>query len=106
MSPARMRLMASATRGPWGVIGTNKADSAATVALMCEDARAGVWAGGSRSREAGDLADLLRGGGVRWVDDEGWRRLDARETARGKAQRRPRVKFCTVEEMLEAAGAR
>ena len=95
-----------AKRGPSGVIGTNKADAAATVALMREDARAGVWAGGSRSREAGDLSDLLREGGVRRVDEEGWRRLDARETARGKEQRRPRVKFCTVEEMLEAAGAR
>ena len=93
-----------AKRGPSGVIGTNKADAAATVALMREDGEAGVWAGGSRSRGMNDLADLLRGRGVRWVDEEGWGRLDARETARGKAEGRPRVKFCTVNEMLEAAG--
>lgn len=102
-----------AKRGPSGVIGTNKADAAATVALMREDLAAGVVAGGARGAgggggtrrpgEAGDLADLLRQRGVRWVDEEGWGRLDARETARGKAQGRPRVKFCTVAEMLEAA---
>ena len=94
-----------AKRGPSGVIGTNKADAAATVALMREDGEAGVWAGGSRSRGEDDLADLLRRRGVRWVDEEGWGRLDARETARGKAEGRPRVKFCNVNEMLEAAGA-
>ena len=93
-----------AKRGPSGVIGTNKADAAATVALMREDGEAWVWAGGSRSRGMDDMADLLRGRGVRWVDEEGWRRLDASETARGKATGRPRVKFCTVGEMLEAAG--
>ena len=93
-----------AKRGPSGVIGTNKADAAATVALMREDGEAGVWAGGSRSRGKDDLADLLRGRGVRWVDGERWGRLDARETARGKAEGRPRVKFCTVGEMLRAAG--
>ena len=35
-----------AKRGPSGVIGTNKADAAATVALMREDLEAGVVAGG------------------------------------------------------------
>lgn len=109
-----------AKRGPSGVIGTNKADAAATVALMREDREAGVGAGGGRpreeggggrgdgggrSREEGDLADLLRERGVRWVDVGGWGRLDARETERGRAQGRPRVKFCTVAEMLGIAEA-
>jgi ferredoxin--NADP+ reductase len=30
-----------------------------------------------------------------------WTRLDQAETARGQSQGRPRVKFCSVEEMLE-----
>lgn len=113
-----------AKRGPSGVIGTNKADAAATVALMCEDREAGIFAergdggegaGGAEASRgtpvgtaasgAGDLADLLRERGVRRVDEAGWRRLDAHETARGKAEGRPRVKLCTVEEMLEIAGA-
>ena len=104
-----------AKRGPSGVIGTNKADAAATVALMREDLEAGIVAaprdggGAGASREAdderGDLADLLRKRGVPWVDHEGWKRLDDRETARGRAEGRPRVKFCTVAEMLEVAGS-
>ena len=94
-----------AKRGPSGVIGTNKADAAATVALMREDLGAGVAAGGGGGRGGrGDLAELLRERGVHWVDHEGWKRLEAHETARGKAQDRPRVKLCTVEEMLEVAG--
>ena len=91
-----------AKRGPSGVIGTNKADAAATVALMREDLGAGLVAGGRGGR--GDLADLLRERGVCRVDHEGWNRLDAHETARGKAQDRPRVKLCSVAEMLEVAG--
>ena len=96
-----------AKRGPSGVIGTNKADATATVALMREDREAGVGAEpGSGAVELGlvDLADLLRERGVRWVDEERWGRLDAVETARGKAEGRPRVKFCTVEEMLGGGG--
>ena len=91
---------------------------------MREDREAGIFAGrgeggvgtdgaepspgagaGAAAGGPGDLADLLRERGVRWVDEAAWRRLDAHETARGKAEGRPRVKLCTVEEMLETAGA-
>lgn len=96
-----------AKRGPSGVIGTNKADAAATVALMREDFAAGVVAGGGGASDPGtdgeDLAELLRERGVEWVDEKGWKRLDDHETARGKAQGRPRVKLCSVAEMLEVA---
>ncbi len=92
-----------AKRGPSGVIGTNKADAAATVALMREDWEAGVRAGvGGAGRR--DLADLLRGRAVRWVDAQGWRRIDAHERERGEAAGRPRVKLTTVAEMLRVAG--
>ena len=102
-----------AKRGPSGVIGTNKSDAAATVALMREDREAGIVAGRLRDgsdpapaapRRVADLAGLLRQRGVRRVDEAAWRRLDEHETARGKAEGRPRVKLCSVEEMLEAAG--
>ncbi|MCY4399629.1 MAG: FAD-dependent oxidoreductase [Gemmatimonadetes bacterium] len=99
-----------AKRGPSGVIGTNKADAAGTVALMGEDREGGVFAGGRRvggggAGTGGDegLPALLRERGVHWVDNEGWERLDAHETARGKVQGRPRVKLCSIAEMLEAA---
>ncbi|MDE2678271.1 MAG: FAD-dependent oxidoreductase [Gemmatimonadota bacterium] len=91
-----------AKRGPSGVIGTNKADAAATVALMREDLEAGILAGG---HSGGDLAQLLLARGPDWVDHEGWKRLDAHETARGKAEGRPRVKLCSVAEMLEVTGS-
>lgn len=105
-----------AKRGPSGVIGTNKADATETVAAMREDREADVFAGsgsGSRGDSAGEPAGvaggagvvaLLRERGVRWVDKAGWSRLDAVETAAGEAQGRPRVKLCSVDEMLEAAG--
>ena len=93
-----------AKRGPSGVIGTNKADAAGTVSLMAEDRGAGIFAGRGRER-ADDFCRLLERRGLRWVDKEGWARMDARETALGEAQGRPRVKFCSVPEMLEAAGA-
>ena len=93
-----------AKRGPSGVIGTNKADAAGTVALMAEDRGAGISAGRGGSRED-DLPRLLERRGVRWVDNEGWTRMDACETAAGEAQGRPRVKFCSVPDMLEAAEA-
>ncbi len=98
-----------AKRGPSGVIGTNKADAGETVARMTEDRKAGIATiaangakrtGGGRTVEA-----MLRKRDVRWVDKEGWGRIEAHEIARGTREGRPRVKICTVEEMLEVAGA-
>lgn len=94
-----------AKRGPTGVIGTNKGDAKATAALMAEDRAAGIGTGAEAGPPApGGVEALLRGRGARWVDKEGWARLDARETARGQVQGRPRVKVCSVEEMLALAG--
>ena len=90
-----------AKRGPSGVIGTNKADAAATVKLLLEDLAAGVHC--RRGDAEGDLADLLASRGVRWVDKDGWGRIDAHETGRGKAEGRPRVKQCTTGEMMAIA---
>ena len=52
-----------------------------------------------------DLARLVRGRQPDLVDGEGWRAIDAAETARGVASGRPRVKITAVAEMLEAARA-
>lgn len=94
-----------AKRGPTGVIGTNKADAKATAARMAEDRAAGVGTGAEAGRGVpGGVEKLLRRRGVRWVDKQGWARLDAHETARGQAQGRPRVKVCSVAKMLELAG--
>ena len=51
------------------------------------------------------MAPLLRTRGVRVVDCEGWRRIDAAERAAGEAAGKPREKFVDVRDMLRAAEA-
>lgn len=90
-------------RGPTGVIGTNKEDSISTVRNMLADV------GGFRppegfAPEAEAIPAQLRQRAVRAVSFADWKRLDALETERGKREGRPRVKFTSVEEMLEALG--
>ncbi|MFQ3661494.1 MAG: FAD-dependent oxidoreductase [Chloroflexaceae bacterium] len=85
-----------AKRGPSGVIGTNKPDAAATVALMLEDVPRLTPAPGD-----GDIESLLRERGVDFVSYADWKTLDTHETSRGAAQGRPRVKVTRVDEMME-----
>jgi ferredoxin--NADP+ reductase len=85
-----------AKRGPSGVIGTNKPDAAATVALMLEDASHLTPAPGD-----GDIETLLRERGVDFVSYADWKTLDTHETSQGAAQGRPRVKVTRVDEMLD-----
>jgi len=85
-----------AKRGPSGVIGTNKPDAAATVALMLEDAPHLTPA-----PDDGDIESLLRERGVDVVSYADWKTLDTHETSRGAAQGRPRVKVTRVDEMME-----
>jgi ferredoxin--NADP+ reductase len=88
-------------RGPSGIIGTNKPDSIETADSLLADFRAGqVLAPKNPSRDA--VESLLKGRGVRVVSYADWQRLDRLELARGEAVGRPRLKFCTIEEMLTA----
>ncbi len=90
-------------RGPTGVIGTNKPDAAETVACMLEDVRKGaILSPAHPDRAAAER--LVRERQPRYVSYEDWLKLDELETARGRRLGRPRVKFCCVEEMLEALG--
>jgi len=90
-------------RGPTGVIGTNKPDAAETVACMLEDARNGaVLSPAHPDRAAAER--LVRERQPRYVSYEDWLKLDELEISRGRRLGRPRVKFCSVEEMLEALG--
>jgi ferredoxin--NADP+ reductase len=90
-------------RGPSGVIGTNKKDSAETTTRIVADADAGVL-----NEPAGDTsADAVEAwlcavvpGLVTWA---GWRAIDAKETSAGAAQGRPRVKVVRVPDMLALA---
>jgi ferredoxin/flavodoxin---NADP+ reductase len=91
-------------RGPSGVIGSNKSDSAATVDTLLADLAA------APEREVGaDYADEL----VEWlvsrqpalVTDDHWQLIDAHERAAGTPTGRPRVKLTTVAELLRVGHA-
>jgi ferredoxin/flavodoxin---NADP+ reductase len=88
-------------RGPTGVIGTNKKDAVETVERLFEDARAGVL----RMPTADvPLEDLLAERDVRVVIYAGWESIDELERSLGEPHGRPRIKLCTWDELLEAAG--
>jgi ferredoxin--NADP+ reductase len=87
-----------AKRGPCGVIGTNKSDSAETVSHLLADLA--TRASYKRSDPARILALLDRRGVVHthWAS---WLRLDEHEIELGRRQDRPRVKIPFLGSMLE-----
>ncbi len=88
-------------RGATGVIGTNKPDALETVTCMLEDVEAGrVLDPEASEPEAAER--LVRERQPDFVSFEDWKIIDRLEIERGKAVGRPRVKFTSVEEMLEA----
>lgn len=90
-------------RGPTGFIGTNKSCSMQSVAALVEDFNAGLLTDPVARPQA--LRRLIRDRRPEAIDAAGWHAIDAAETARGQAAGRPRVKFTSVAEMLEVAGA-
>jgi ferredoxin--NADP+ reductase len=90
-------------RGPSGVIGTNKACAAETVAAMLEDA-ASVSERNVPEADPDAVVDLLDERGTPYITAEDWVRLNAEEVARGEALGRPRVKLVRVDEMLAIIG--
>lgn len=97
-------------RGPSGIIGSNIPDAKETVACIFEDKAAGRLLPPAASAAAAPLpleqlrAALVARGKkpselVSWED---YRRIDAAEVARGQKDGKPRDKFTSVAEMLEA----
>jgi ferredoxin--NADP+ reductase len=90
-------------RGPSGVIGTNKKDAQETVDSLIADLEAGaVPERGEVDQPIEELLAERAGDHVTYV---GWQAIDRAEVAAGEPHGRPRIKFCRVEEMLEAARA-
>jgi ferredoxin--NADP+ reductase len=87
-------------RGPSGVIGTNKKDASETVELLLEDMRDSARKG----RTAEEVEEVLAERVPRLVMYHGWISIDERERAAGEPLGRPRVKLCTWDELLDAAG--
>ena len=90
-----------AKRGPSGLIGTNRADSVATVQAMLADARSnGAAAQIDRRVEA--MPALLQARNLRYISFQDWKSLDRIEVERGAKAGKIREKFTTVPEMLSA----
>jgi ferredoxin--NADP+ reductase len=85
-------------RGPTGIIGTNRADSVATVNALLDDLAALPAAG--RKSGARATTALLREAGIRFVSHSDWLTIDRSEIARGARRGKPREKFIRTEEML------
>ncbi len=83
-----------AKRGPLGVIGTNKSDSAAVIELLVADLKS--------PKGAGDISQLITDQKV--VDQSGWARINAAEIAAGEPKGKPRIKSVVHEELLKMAG--
>jgi ferredoxin--NADP+ reductase len=89
-------------RGPSGVIGTNKSDAVETVNCMLEDAARGfVLQPPADTPE--EIERLLRTRQPDLITYADWQKIKSIEDARGAEQGRPRVKFTTVAEMVDAA---
>jgi ferredoxin--NADP+ reductase len=88
-------------RGATGVIGTNKPDAVETVECLLEDAKKGQLLQPEQP-ERDAVVELIETRQPDWFSYEDWLRLDEAEVARGEAQDRPRVKFTSVEAMVEA----
>jgi ferredoxin--NADP+ reductase len=85
-------------RGPTGIIGTNRADSVATVSAVLADA-AGLCSGEPRAGAEG-LRRMLDSRGIRQVSFSDWKRVDEAEIRNGQPHAKPREKFTRIAEML------
>lgn len=91
-------------RGPSGVIGSNKKDSADTVdtvLAVLADAELGDFG----AEHSDLLADWLAERQPALVTDAHWTRINEHERALGAPHGRPRVKLASIEEMLRVAHA-
>ena len=88
-------------RGPTGVIGTNKPDAVETVKHMLTDlAKGNILKPSKPCAESAE--ELVKERQPDYFTFDDWLHLDAIEVSRGEAQGRPRVKFTSVAEMIEA----
>jgi ferredoxin--NADP+ reductase len=92
-------------RGPTGILGTNKRDAEETIGCLVDDLHSGALPDPPHP-DRRQLDELLAERRLDVVTADGWRAIDAHETANGRASRRPRVKVASRAELLAAATAR
>lgn len=90
-------------RGPSGIIGTNKPDAIETANCFLEDLSAGDVLQPRDTRDE-SILEMVRMRKPTFISFDEWKILDDIELRRGAETGRSRVKFTTVEEMLEALG--
>ena len=86
-------------RGPTGVIGSNKSDSADTVATLLTDLQAAEPTDRGEDHAA-NVEQWLRGRQPRVVTNDHWRLIDEHERTTGQGSGRPRIKLTSLEELL------
>ena len=89
-----------AKRGPTGLIGNNKPDSAATVEAMLADLP-NLEGSSDVNPDPSQIETLLRERNIDYVTYQDWKILDQYEVASGKKQGCPRIKVTKVPEMME-----
>ena len=86
-------------RGPSGIIGTNRACAVETVDALLEDIN--KLDSSKPGREG--LYKILDDNGVRHINYQQWKKIDAAEVNAGEPKSKPREKFTRREEMLAIA---
>jgi ferredoxin--NADP+ reductase len=81
-----------AKRGPSGVIGTNKSDSATVIEHLVSDLR--------EPKTNSGIINLLKERGVVHISQSNWEKLNSAEVAAGTSSGKPRIKFIDRNEML------
>jgi len=85
-------------RGPSGIIGTNRADSVATVKSLLQDID--QLDSGDSKQGTDKIYPILDERGVRYINYKEWEKIDEKEIEMGKPKGKPREKFTHVNEML------
>ena len=90
-------------RGPSGVIGTNKKDAQETIDLLFEDLEKGRVPEPAIAEDEPSIEELSAERSPDTISFAGWEAIDAAEKGKGEPLGRPRVKFCRIDEMVEAS---
>ncbi len=88
-------------RGPTGVIGTNKQDSGETVECIIEDIISGNLITPDNPHPD-QILELITERQPNYFSYEDWLRLNELEISRGEEAGRPRLKYTSVEDMINA----
>ena len=94
-----------AKRGPSGLIGTNRADSVATVQSLLADLKAGTLPAAADASLVATL-NLLAAKKARALSFADWQKLDVLEKANGAKAGKIREKFTSIEDMLAVLPAK